>query len=241
MPSRNPSKYMFMYKVYGIQKGIIPRHTTSAKIKKAAKKIHPDSVKEFLIKPSQNLSDDIRYEIISVLKEIREPMSLQEQEQSINPIAKTFTKKGDFDQIVNSYRGVQLATKEKQAVHNFMETKPSKMDNFNIVYNTTDDFGNNTDTTIKKLKDANTGNFVWTAITKYSNTNKQEEPESEEPPAGITPPTSPPEQPQPVQEQDMETTAPPGEDELVFTISAPFKDDAQGSEIIGSFLKELDL
>src|SRR5947207_7008425 len=119
MPSRSPKQYNFMYKVYGVQKGLIPPHTVGAAVRKAARKMHPSTVKDFLIEAPENLDDDIRYEIISVLKDIREPMYLEEQDQTINPVAKTFTQKGDFEQKVNSYKGIQFDDKEMQAIHNF--------------------------------------------------------------------------------------------------------------------------
>lgn len=232
-----------MYKVYGVQKGILKPHMVGSAVKKAARKMHPSSVKDFLTESPLNLSDDIRKEIISVLKEIREPMYLEEQEQSINPISKTFTKKGNFDQIANSYRGIQFLPKELQSVHNFMETKPSKLDKFHVKYDTTDQFGNNTTTIVKKLKEGD--QFVYTAFTKYSNANKEAEPEqTEEPPASVTPGVNPPTSPtpsQPMQEQDVQPTTAPGQDDVVITKSAPFKDDTDGSEIMGDFLKKLDL
>ena len=234
MPSRSPDQYKFMYKVYGVQKGLIPPHTVGASVRKAAKKMHPSSVKDFLTKSPENLDDDIRYEIISVLKEIREPMYLEEQEQTVNPVAKTFTKKGDFEQTVNSFKGVQFDDKEMQAIHNYMETKPSELDRFHISYDTTDSFGNNTTTVVKKLieKNASGGNnngqpqTVYTAFTKYSNVNKDQE-GNEQPP---------------MQEQEsLPPSASPGQDEIIITKSAPFVDAVQGSEIIGNFLKKLDL
>ena len=52
--------------------------------------------------------------------------------------------------------------------------KPTRSDKFHMEYELTDDFGNNTTTVIKKLKEGN--QFCWTAFSKYESPEEEGNP-----------------------------------------------------------------
>jgi len=168
-----------------------------------------------------------------------------------NVVAKTFDTKADFDSYVNQRRGIEMTPKEQQAILGWKQAKPTQQDRFFVKYETTDDFGNNDTTVIKKLKDGN--QFTWTAFSKHETAEEEGKPEGEEEPsmneAAPTAPTQPaqstpsnqpapapaPAQPAP---EDNEVTV---EDPIRITKTITFADDSQGANILGDFLRKLDI
>ena len=95
-----------------------------------------------------------------------------------NVIAKTFDTHADYDSYVNQRRGIEMTPKEQQAVLGFKKANPTQQDKFFIKYETTDAFGQNNTTTIKKLKEGN--QFCWTAFSKYETAEEEGNPEDDE-------------------------------------------------------------
>lgn len=97
-----------------------------------------------------------------------------ELDTNVNPVAKTFNQQGNFEQYVAKFSGLELKPKEIESITNYTNAKPTKMDNFSIRYEGTDEFNNNTITVIKKLREGN--NLVFTVF----QTTSQQSPEGEE-------------------------------------------------------------
>ena len=174
MPSKSKLQRKFFGLVHGVQSGKIHPSKVSMKVRKAAKKISSKDVKDFSKTPEGNLPYKVKKEIISVLKELQEPMYLNEDE-SKDAVAKTFDTKGNFDQYVKKFMGSEFLPKELDTINNHKEQKPTKIQKNEIRYETVDDFSNSTTNVLKKLKDGN--GFAYTAFTKYL---KQSEPSTEE-------------------------------------------------------------
>lgn len=133
-------------------------------------------------------------------------------------IAKTFDTKADFDSYVNQHRGIEMTSKEQQAIAGFKNAKPTQQDRFFVKYEKTDNFGINSTTVIKKLKDGQ--QFCWTAFTKHEKAAEEAEPEGGE--GG----------------ENAEVTV---NDEIRIIKTITFMDDIEGSNILGDFLRELEL
>ena len=96
----------------------------------------------------------IKKAVLGILKDIREPMYLQEDETEgqTNPIAKTFKVQDDFATYIKKYVGQPLAPKELEAIRTYKEqggTEPTKVERTEIWYETTDEF-NNSQTVVRK-------------------------------------------------------------------------------------------
>jgi len=200
-----------------------------------------------------------------------------------NVVAKTFDTKADFDSYVNQRRGIEMTPKEQQAILGWKQAKPTQQDRFFVQFETTDDFGNNDTTVIKKLKDGN--QFTWTAFSKHETAEEEGKPEGEEgnpegeegnpegeegnpegdkepsmneaAPIAPTPPTQPtpsnqpapaPTQPTPSNQPAPAPTQPTPEDNEItvedpirITKTITFMDDSQGANILGDFLRKLDI
>jgi hypothetical protein len=149
---------------------------------------------------------------------------LVSEEEGKNVVAKTFDTNGDFDSYVAQNRGIEITGKEQQAILGFKDLKPTQQTKFFIKYESADEFGNNTTLVIKKQREGN--QFCWTAFSK--NESAQEKPE----PVGA------------MAEQDatgMDTDDMTVEDPIRISKSITFSDDMAGSEILGDFLRQLDL
>lgn len=94
-----------------------------------------------------------------------------------NVIAKKFETKADFNSYVNQRRGLEITAKEFDSVTNYKEAKPVQADRYFIKYETTDEFGNNDTTVIKKLKED--GKLCWTAFSKYQSSSEEGNPQGE--------------------------------------------------------------
>lgn len=149
---------------------------------------------------------------------------VSEDESSQKIVSKVFDTKGDFDSYVNQHRGIQMTPKEIQAIRSYTDTKPTQQDNFFVKYETSDSFGNNTTTVIKKLKESN--QFCWTAFSKNEKANPEQSndvPDLKE---------ANPEQPS----QDITI-----DDTIRISKTNTFINDTDGSKMLGDFLRELDI
>lgn len=200
-----------------------------------------------LIKNKNRLDESGKKKLLHALrlyKEIQEPMMLEDDEQSgeeRNVIAKTFDTKADFDSYVNQRRGIEMTPQEQQSILNYKEAKATQQDKFFVKYETTDDFGNNNTTVIKKLKEGN--QFCWTAFSKHETAAEEGQPEGSEEgslkeaaPMAATPST-PSNQPQQPQEDDEVTV----DDPIRITKTITFVDETEGAKILGDFLRKLEL
>ena len=168
-------------------------------------------------------------------------------------VAKTFDTEADFDSYVNQRRGIEMTQKEIQSILGYKQAKPTQQDKFFVKFETTDDFGNNDTTVIKKLKDGN--QFTWTAFSKHETAEEEGKPEDgsgdeseSDPsmneiapgaptqPAQSTPSNQPAQPPTPVDDEDVTVSDP-----IRITKTITFMDDSEGSNILGDFLRKLDL
>lgn len=227
MPSHSEKQRRFFGLVRAVQKGEKSPHEVSPSLRKVAKSISAKDASDFASSVAETKQKKM---ILSILKEIQEPMYLNEVE--INPVAKTFTQKGEFEQYVRKFLGQQLSPKESEAINTFEKNKPTKIDRTEIRYETTDNFNHSTTTVIKKLREGN--QFVFTAFTKHSNIKSEEELEK------------PTEKPEGVPDQSPNTTEPsasekPELEDIIVTKSQSFNDEIKGGAILAEFLKKLDL
>ena len=201
---------------------------------KSVPKMPMDKLKRF-IKMKESLSLEGKRKLLHALKlskgcnnNIAEDI-VDEPER--NPVAKTFDTKSDFDSYVNQRRGIEMTPKEQQSILSYKRAKPTQQDKFFIKFETSDDFGNNETTVIKKLKEGN--QFCWTAF------SKTEQAESEAKPAPIKeaiPPVAKP--PVAASEQPSEVVV---DDPIRITKSITFTNDIEGSDILADLLRKLDL
>jgi len=221
MPAHSEQQKKFFGLVRGVQSGKVHPSKVSADVRKVARSISSKDAGDFA---SSIAELKIKKAVLSVLKELHEPMYLNELET--NPVAKTFNQTGEFEEYIKKFQGLPISPKEMEAIHGFKETKPTKIERTQIRYETTDTFNNSITTVIKKLREGS--QILFTAFTKFSQT-KPEEPE-EQP----LDPNSPPAPDEPTVEE-------PETDEIVVTKSASFTDDIKGGAILAEFLKKLDL
>lgn len=231
MPIKKSKLREFFGLIHGIHSGRIHPAKVSMLARKAAKKISPSDIKEYAKSKDKKLPLKIMREILGILKDIHEPMYLNEVET--NPVSKTFNIEGDYELELKKYMGVPFGQKELEAIDTYTETKPTKIEKNLIRYETTDAFQNTTTTVIKKLKEGS--QFVYTAFTKY----EQSQPKSENPSQGQGQPS--PGAP-PMMEQDgINGEEDKKKDTIVITKSTPFKDDIAGGSVLSEFLKKIDL
>ena len=228
MPSSSENQRKFMWVVHGIQKGKVSPGNAGDKAAKAARTMNPSDVKDFLMQECglKECGKDAKVRLLKALKEVSgggpsEPMNLEayEEEPKRNVISSTKTLHGDYDKTLTMYRGIQFTPKEAQAIQNFTDAKPTKLDRFFVKYDKADDFGNNTDITVKKLQEG--GKFIYVAFVK-SRSGEEEMPE--EPAAGPEGGAPPPQE--------------PNEEEIKIIKSTPI-DDQEGSEILTNFLMDI--
>jgi hypothetical protein len=149
-----------------------------------------------------------------------------------NVVAKVFDTNADFDTYVNQRRGLEMTPKELQAISNYRQ-KPTQQDKFFIKYESTDEFGNNNTTIIKKLKDGN--QFCWTAFSKNESAEEEGNPMKEAMPTPSKP-SNMPSNPQNGGEAEVTVNDP-----IRIIKTRTFIDDNDGSNILSDFLEELDI
>ncbi len=162
MPSETPKQQRFFQAVKRAKED--PSYGSS-EVRKVADSMSSSDVEDFL-KLKAELK--VKKAVLSVLKDSREPMYLEEGETDV--IVKEFNVEGKFEEYVKRFLGQRLSEKEMEAINTFQEIKPTKIENNQIRYETTDEFKNSTTTIIKKLREG--ADFVYVAFTKYSKTEK---------------------------------------------------------------------
>lgn len=233
-------------------------------------KVHPSWIKKAK-KLKENMSEDQKRKLLVGLRRFKEEYNgnvggetdianadnlVAEDEFTAavkperNVVAKTFDTEGDFDSYIKQRRGIEITSKEQQAVLSYAKTRPIQRDRFFIRYETTDDFGNNDTTVIKKLKEGN--QFCWTAFSKHETAEEEGKPEGSEKPE--VPEESPGEKsaekdlelkeqsPSNIpSEPDPENNEVTVNDPIRITKTITFLDDTQGSDVLSDFLKKLDI
>ena len=183
-----------------------------------------DKLKHFaMIKESLSLEN--KRKLLKALKLIKECAScgcgIKEDiidEPERNPVAKTFDTQADFASYVKQRRGIEITSKEQQALLGHTQ-RPTHMDKFSVTYEVSDSFGDNTTTTIKKLVD-DSGQFCWTTFTKHEKAGGQD-PEMNE--VAPTPSANP-------------QAAVTANDSIRVVKSVPFKNDTEGSDLLADLL-----
>lgn len=184
-----------------------------------------------------------------------------------NVIAQTYDTQADFDSYVRVRRGIEMTSKEQEAIANFREIRPIKQDKFHVEFRTTDDFGNNDTTIIKKLMQD--GTFTWVAFSKHETAEEEGKPDDEKaedekggkeegggeepelPPltevaptqpqqAAPATPSQPQSQPQPPPKPEEDDTV-EVKDPIRVTKSVTFSNDTEGSDTLTDFLQKLDI
>ena len=232
-----------------------------AHLKKVASSMSDSDIDDF----ANSLAElKIKKAVLSILKDIREPMYLDEvgeEPTSINPVATTFHIKEEWATYIKPYVGQPFTPKELDALGNFKEKQPITTARTEIWYKTTDTFGISHITVIKKMKDS--GQFSFTAFQKQEKPETPEEKKKKEQekqmnaggalgstpiggpelggppevPQGEVPPGSPNPPSKDAEQQKKEEE----KDDIIVTKSILFKDDIKGAAILIEFLKKLDL
>lgn len=178
------------------------------------------------------MSEDQKKKLLTSLQKLREGLVNEDEYTGTGVasghepkvVAKTFDTNADFDSYVNQRRGIEMTPKEQQAVGNYRDAKPTQQDRFFVRFETTDDFGNNETTVVKKLKEG--GQFCWTAFTKTQNAEDEAKPEGGD-------------------DKEMNEAGEQGEmtvdDPMRITKSITFTDETQGADILANFLTALDI
>lgn len=170
MPSKSKKQQKLFGMVHAIQTGKLDPKSVSSHIQQIAKQINPKDAKDFASTNHRGLPEKVK-EITSLLREIRKNCSIQENNsQDKNPVAKKFTVNEEYDTYVKKFTGIEFRQKEIEAVRNYKE-KPSENTKFLVKYESSDSYGNNTTTVIKKLKDGS--KLCFTAFEKSSQSDKQ--------------------------------------------------------------------
>jgi hypothetical protein len=259
MPSKSLNQQEFFKKV---------RHAKhdpdygSAYVRKVANSMSDSDIDDF----ANSLSElKTKKAVLSILKDIREPMYLDEvgeESTSIDPVSTTFHVKEEWATYIKPYIGQPFSPRELAALDNFKEKKPTTTARTEIWYKTTDPFGTSHVTVIKKMKDS--GQFSFTAFQKHDRPISDEEKKKKEQekqmatglggteaglgsagglggpptfPQGAVPPGSPiPPAAEPEQQEKEEE-----KEDIIVTKSILFKDDIKGAAILVEFLKKLDL
>lgn len=237
MPAKSEAQRRFFYLVKAVQKGRVSPKKVGSKVSKAASSISSKDVDDFT--HGKNLPKKKLEEIIGMLKNLsandenpafQDPvtdlrtvvanpdLTLENQlddpnQEEQNPIAKTFKQQGNFEEYIGKFSGLELKPKEIESVTNYTNAKPTKMDNFLIRYESSDEFSNNTITVIKKLREGT--DLVFTVF--QSSTQQQS--------IGTEP-------------QKPEET---GENEIIVTKSRAFVNDIEGGKILADLLQKLDI
>jgi len=180
-------------------------------------------------------------------------------------IAKTFDTTADFLSYVQQRRGIEMTSKEQQTIISFKGATPTQRDRFMVKYESTDPFGVNDTTIIKKLRDPNSEQFCWTAFSTHQSAEDEGKPGEkdegsgkedkneelpglkEQTPAPASPnqpakPANPPQHtPSEPEEDDDTNQGITVEDNIRVSKSITFTDEMQGADILSKFLQALDL
>lgn len=222
-----------------VKAGKFPKSKAGPAVKSMAK-MPMNKLKHFM-KVKECLSMEGKRKLLHALKLYKETLAPQDHnmldeedptQAERNVIAKTFDTQADFDSYVNQRRGIEFTPKELQSIQNYKDSKPTQQDRFFVKYESTDDFGNNSTTIIKKLKEGT--QFCFTAFSKHEKEEEEGKPEGSEEEEGG----------EELKEQEQSQNA--GEDMTVndkirITKTITFVDDNEGPNILSDFLLKLDL
>lgn len=192
MPAKSEKQRKFFLLVKAVQTGKVSPKKVGNNVSKAASTISNQDVNDFI--KNKTVSKEKLKEMADCLHSLRgidvrqdttgtsfsgkgptEPMNLEENGDNTdptaerNPIAKTFQQKGNFEQYVDKFSGLEIKPMESESIINYSNGKPTKMDKFSIRYESSDEFSNNTITIIKKLREGN--DLVFTAFQINSSSN----------------------------------------------------------------------
>ena len=243
MPSKSRKQQKFFFAV----KNAKHDPNAPAHLRKVADSMTDSDIDDF----ANHIAElKIKKAALSVLKDIVEPMYLNEDDEGqkdIEAVSNTFHVKAEWAIYIKPYIGQPLSPKELEAVQNFKEKQPTTISRTEIWYNTTDSFNISHTTVIKKMKDS--GQFSFTSFQKqerpFPDKDKEQQntgqggmnlggppeaPQGELPPGSPTPPSD-------GQSKKEETE----KDDIIVTKSILFKDDIKGAAILIEFLKKLDL
>lgn len=181
MPSKSSKQKALFQKVVAVQRG---EPSPSSYVTKVANSIGKEDAKHFANALSEKVDLKTKKAIVAVLKDIREPMYLNEEDEeqdTIDAVATSFHKKEVWSKYIRMYIGQPLAPKEIESLGNFKEKKPTNIARTEIWYNTTGfAAGASRTTVIKKMKDS--GQFSFVAFTKQERVESDKE--KEEPGVG---------------------------------------------------------
>jgi len=168
MPAHSKKQKQFFQMVRAVQTGNVSPSKVGPAVRKVAKSISVKDAGDF----AKSVAElKVKKAILSILKDSREPMYLEEGETNV--IVKEFNVEGKFEEYVKRFLGQRLSEKELEAVNTFQKVKPTKIESTQIRYETTDAFKNSNTTIIKKLKEGI--DFVFVAFTKFSKAEKPED------------------------------------------------------------------
>lgn len=245
MPAKSEKQRRFFYLVKAVQKGKASPKRVGSKVAKAASSMSSQDVDDFT--HGKNLPKKKLDEIIECLKSLKgdemglrgditgtsdvsgkgpiEPMHLEEEEEDTgeeqNPIAKTFTQQGNFQQYLGGFDGLPFSPKEAEAIYLYKTrpVTPTKSDELSrtpikfVKYEKTDDF-NSTTTIVLKQRQGN--DLVFTAFQLSKQTH--------EAPAEPGKPAEKPEG-----------------DNIIVNRSKSFRDDIEGGQILANMLEKLGI
>jgi len=220
----------FFLLVKAVQKGKVSPKKVENKIKKAAKNMSKKDVNDFIERKGNIPKEKIK-EIIEAIGRLKnsisqeipnlteivpvKPMYLDEEEQDIeterNPIAKTFKQQGNFEEFIQKFSGLEIKPKEFESITNYTTSKPTKMDNYSIRYESSDAFSNNTITVIKKLREGNDLVFTVFQSTQQSSIDVGDKAENS------------------------------SENAIVVSKSISFRNEIDGGEVLSDVLQKLEI
>lgn len=246
MPSKSEKQRRFFDLVKAVQKGEKKAHEVSPEVRKVANSISVKDAGDFA---SSVAELKIKKAVLSVLKDCREPMYLNEideESDSIDPIASTFHVKEDWSIYIKSYIGQPFSQKDLEAVDNFKEKHPTTIARTEIWYKTSDTFSVSITTVIKKMKDS--GQFSFTAFQKNEKPDPNDKNQDKnglddlgQSPMGQMTPTNDSSVDTSSQEQQNKKDENDNKEDIIITKSILFKDDIKGAAILIEFLKKLEL
>lgn len=133
-----------------------------ARLHKVASSIPDSDIDDFT-----HLKSELKMKkaLLATLKDVASPPigGLLDEDQR-HVVTKEFTVEGKYEEYVKRFLGQRFSEKELEAVNTFQEVKPTKREQQQIRYETTDGFKNSTTTIIKKLREG--ADFVYVAFVK---------------------------------------------------------------------------
>ena len=234
-----PAKSQRQRKFFSAVKGAKHNPNAPEHLRKVADSMSDKDIDDFIKSESEFKT---KKAILSVLKDIVEPMYLNESDdsqQDIEAVANTFHVKADWATYIKPYVGQPFSPKELEALDNFKEKQATTIARTEIWYNTTDSFSISHTTVIKKMKDS--GQFSFTAFQKQERPTPDEEKSADDTEANTDVPSAEPGSPEPISTQQPEKQEQAEKDDIIVTKSILFKDDIKGAAILIEFLKKLDL